>query len=81
MRIRPTSLNQAVEAWLWAEWSTPIPKTLVLSLSDGYIPVRLPAWATVLDVTFTWENGAVENSHIQAVRARSRKGQPSGQSF
>jgi 4-alpha-glucanotransferase len=52
------SLNYAVEERLWEEWSCAVPPTHVVSVSDGWMPVHVPAGDTAeLVVTFSWEDG------------------------
>jgi len=51
-------LESAIEARLWADWSTPVAPTLVVSLSDGSVPVRIPADSGPLTAEFHWESGA-----------------------
>jgi len=51
------SLNQALEEREWSQWASPLPKTLVVSLSEGSVPVRLPAGVDSIQATFKWENG------------------------
>ena len=61
------SLNRTFEEQAWAEWASPIPKTLVLSVSDGFIPVRLPADVETIQATFIWENGQSRTTPFDAV--------------
>lgn len=54
-------LNDAIAARLREEWSRLVARTVVATLSDGWIPVHLPAGKVrELTLTFVWENGTQE---------------------
>jgi len=58
-------LDSAVEARMWAEWSTPVGPTVVASLSDGAIPIRL-SQGTSAEARFEWENGSADSVRLDA---------------
>ncbi len=57
------NIDAAVEARLWQEWSVPAGPTLVASLSDGAVSLRLPDGVGA-EVTFEWESGGTAVTKI-----------------
>lgn len=74
------TLDAAVEARLWKEWSLPAGPTLVVSLSDCAVPLRLPQGASA-DVTFEWEEGGTANVKVSADAVGLETARLRGQSF
>ncbi|MBC8165625.1 MAG: 4-alpha-glucanotransferase [Bryobacteraceae bacterium] len=54
-------IDNAIESRLWNEWSRPVDPAIVLRLSDGKVPVQLPADSNVtVTARFEWEDGSHE---------------------
>ncbi len=58
-------LDQAVEQRLWEQWSKPVPTTLVCSINDGHIGVRVPEQsAGKVKLEVHWEDGETQRASL-----------------
>lgn len=57
-------LDEAVEARLWEDWSRVVPATLVSSVSDPALVLRVPGAASCAEIEVCWEDGGVEHARV-----------------